>query len=220
MLLRSPTSLYSKNVLREPVLSESNRETADACLRVLIRKRSTSVGNRKIYLSVGAFVAAAAVAFAVPSVSHAIDLAAITGGALNIASSTNSLLASITDSGFYQAFSLVFLSEIGDKTFFMAGLLAIQTSRLISFLGSMAALAVMTVISVVIGQIFHAVPTGLADGFPLDDIAAVLAFAFFGFKTLKDALDMEEGSSAMNDELAEAEETVEGSGTSKQATAM
>jgi putative Ca2+/H+ antiporter (TMEM165/GDT1 family) len=31
-----------------------------------------------------------------------------------------------------QAFSLVFVSEIGDKTFFIAGLLAMKTSRLIS----------------------------------------------------------------------------------------
>jgi putative Ca2+/H+ antiporter (TMEM165/GDT1 family) len=52
-----------------------------------------------------------------------------------------------------QAFSLVFVSEIGDKTFFIAGLLAMKTSRLISFTGSMAALTVMTIISVVIGQV-------------------------------------------------------------------
>ena len=114
----------------------------------------------------------------------------------------------------------MFVSEIGDKTFFIAGLLAMKTSRLVSFVGSMSALAVMTVISVIIGQIFHVVPAGLSNGVPLDDVAAVLAFAFFGFKTLKDALDMEEGTSAMDEELAEAEETVEESDTVKQATTM
>ena len=100
------------------------------------------------------------------------------------------------------------MSEIGDKTFFIAGLLAAKFTRLISFVGSMGALAVMTVLSVLIGQIFHAVPSGLTEGIPLDDVAAVLAFAFFGLKTLKEALDMEEGESAMDEEFAEAEEEV------------
>ena len=39
-------------------------------------------------------------------------------------------------SGFLQAFLLIFVSEIGDKTFFIAGLLAAKYSRLISFTGS------------------------------------------------------------------------------------
>ena len=95
-----------------------------------------------------------------------------------------------------------------------------KTSRFISFVGSVAALAVMTVISVVIGQVFHAVPSGISDGIPLDDIAAVIAFAFFGFKTLKDALDMEEGESAMDEEFAEAEEAVEGSDTTKSVSGL
>ena len=95
-----------------------------------------------------------------------------------------------------------------------------KTSRLISFIGSMSALAIMTVISVLIGQIFHVVPNGIAEGIPLDDVAAVLAFAFFGFKTLKEALEMEEGASVMDEELADAEEAVEGSDTVKQSTTM
>ena len=147
-------------------------------------------------------------------------MASISGGAGALATSTNSLFSSLSETGFYQAFSLVFLSEIGDKTFFIAGLLAMKTSRLLSFIGSVAALAIMTVISVVIGQVFHAVPSGIADGIPLDDVAAVLAFAFFGFKTLKEALEMESGSSVMDEELADAEEAVEGSDTVQQATAV
>lgn len=181
------------------------------------RKRSSNGRNRRGLIGVGAVTAAAVAALAFPSVSHAIDLA---GDAGSLAASGNALVSSITETGFYQAFSLVFVSEIGDKTFFMAGLLAMQTSRLISFLGSMAALAVMTVISVGIGQIFHVVPAGIADGIPLDDVAAVLAFTFFGFKTLREALAMEEGSSAMDEELADAEETVQGSSTSKEASTL
>jgi putative Ca2+/H+ antiporter (TMEM165/GDT1 family) len=99
-----------------------------------------------------------------------------------------------------------------------------KTSKVISFVGSMGALFVMTLISVLIGQAFHAVPTGfLGEGgavIPLDDVAAVLAFAFFGYKTLKEALEMDDGTSVMDEELAEAEEEVEASDTTKQGTAM
>mmetsp|Transcript_12774 Transcript_12774/g.31006 ORF Transcript_12774/g.31006 Transcript_12774/m.31006 type:complete len:321 (+) Transcript_12774:255-1217(+) len=139
------------------------------------------------------------------------------------ATSAQGFLSSLVETGFWQAFSLVFVSEIGDKTFFIAGLLAMKTSKLQSFLGSMGALIVMTLISVVIGQAFHAVPSGfLGDGkLPLDDVAAVIAFAFFGFKTLKEALDMdEEGTSFMDEELAEAEEEVEESDATRQNTAL
>jgi putative Ca2+/H+ antiporter (TMEM165/GDT1 family) len=139
------------------------------------------------------------------------------GGATELASSTSTWVKSLSETGFYQAFSLVFVSEIGDKTFFMAGLLAIQTSKVTSFLGSMAALAIMTLISVLIGQVFHAVPSGLSQGIPIDDVAAVLAFAFFGIKTLKDAIAMGE-SSVMEEELEEAEETVDESNVSKSTT--
>ena len=135
-----------------------------------------------------------------------IDIASISGGASFLATSTNRFMSSLAETGFYQAFSLVFVSEIGDKTFFMAGLLAMKTSKFISFIGSMGALFVMTLISVIIGQTFHAVPSGFLGGegsflggLPLDDVAAVLAFAFFGFKTLQDALDMEEGESVMDE---------------------
>ena len=41
--------------------------------------------------------------------------------------------------------SLIFLSELGDKTFFIAALLAMRCGKWISFVGSTAALAAMTV---------------------------------------------------------------------------
>lgn len=150
-----------------------------------------------------AVVVSTATALAAPA--HASNLA---NSAASLAGQTNAWYSSLVSTGFYQAFSLVFLSEIGDKTFFVAGLLAAQTSRFISFVGSMGALATMTVISVLIGQIFHKVPAGLADGIPLDDIAAVIAFAFFGIKTLMEAFANTE-ESAMNEELEEAKEEVD-----------
>jgi translation elongation factor EF-1beta len=177
----------------------------------------TNKRNRLIAATVVLSTSAAVLA-AVPFSANAIDLASITGGATELATSTTNWVQSLSETGFYQAFTLVFLSEIGDKTFFMAGLLAIQTSKFTSFIGSMAALAVMTIISVLIGQIFHAVPAGISQGVPLDDVAAVLAFAFFGFKTLQDAIAMDDDQSVMEEELEEAEETVEDSSINKVST--
>jgi len=161
-----------------------------------------------------ALISAAAIMF-VPTVSHAFPGSSL----VQSFASTNSLLSRLTETGFYQAFSLVFLSEIGDKTFFIAGLLAMKTSKFVSYVGAMGALIVMTLISVVIGQIFHAVPVGIAQGIPLDDVAAVAAFTFFGIKTLKEAFEINSEGGSMDEELAEAEEVVEGSSTIKQVTA-
>ena len=49
--------------------------------------------------------------------------------------------------GFIQAFLLILFSEIGDKTFFIAVLLALQQSRTTVFVGTFGALAVMSIIS-------------------------------------------------------------------------
>lgn len=128
---------------------------------------------------------------------------------VSVSSGASPLLSSFR-SGFSQSFSLIFLSELGDKTFFIAALLAAQSSRLVSFCGSLLALAVMTVISVVLGQAFHAVPQGFTNGLPLDDYAAVAAFAFFGVKTLRESLALPSVSDSpgVTDELADAAEAV------------
>lgn len=70
----------------------------------------------------------------------------------------SSLLAAIAKSGFTAAFTLIFVSEIGDKTFFIAALLAMQYRKGLVLLGSMGALSLMTILSVVIGKIFQSVP--------------------------------------------------------------
>ena len=199
-------------------MSVFNKETSSSIEKNIDHDDNSNKLNKRSLASV-AMVATMAI-LAYPSLSHAVDLSAISGGAM--ASKFDGIMASVAETGFYQAFSLVFVSEIGDKTFFMAGLLAMKTSKLISFFGSMGALAVMTIFSVLIGQSFHAVPAGFGEGLlgglPLDDVAAVIAFAFFGFKTLQEALTMEEGESVMDEELAEAEEDVENIDTTKTET--
>jgi len=112
------------------------------------------------------------------------------------------------DSSFVQASSLIFVSEIGDKTFFIATLLAARASRLLTFAGCAGALAFMTVVSVLIGQIFHAVPPSFTRGLPLDDYVAVISFVFFGTKALIDALSIEEDGAGIAEEREEAEKTL------------
>ena len=112
------------------------------------------------------------------------------------------------DSTFFQATSLIFLSEIGDKTFFIASILAARASRLVTFVGSFGALAFMTVVSVAVGQIFHAVPDNLTGGLPLDDYVAIASFVYFGAKSIVDALAIEEAGEVMAEELADAEEVL------------
>ena len=110
-------------------------------------------------------------------------------------------------SGFLAAFALIFLSEIGDKTFFIAGLLAMKVRflmvlglrcncltvhpwsrclcscgagrKMISFVGSTAALAVMTVISVVIGYGFKSVPDALKSTVPVGHYLSVACLLYF-----------------------------------------
>lgn len=117
-----------------------------------------------------------------------------------------------------RAFSLTFVSEIGDKTFFIAAILAAggadgamkgQSQKLLTFIGAIAALAVMTFIAVALGQAFHSVPD-LAGGLPVDDYASVLAFGYFGVKLLTDANSMPDDGSVAAEERAEAQEAVQG----------
>ncbi|XP_015896517.3 GDT1-like protein 1, chloroplastic isoform X2 [Ziziphus jujuba] len=94
--------------------------------------------------------------------------------------------------GFASAFLLIFFSELGDKTFFIAALLAARNSAGVVFAGTFGALAAMTIISVALGRTFHYVDEILPFRFgetdlPIDDIAAVLLLVYFGVSTLLDA---------------------------------
>ncbi|XP_011073163.1 protein PAM71-homolog, chloroplastic [Sesamum indicum] len=127
----------------------------------------------------------------------------------------SSLLPALAKSGFTAAFSLIFVSEIGDKTFFIAALLAMQYEKVLVLLGSMGALSLMTILSVVIGLIFHSVPSQFQTTLPIGEYAAVTLLMFFGLKSIKDAWDLpstaaktgEQGNQE-SDEFVEAEELV------------
>ncbi|PRW33822.1 GDT1 chloroplastic isoform X3 [Chlorella sorokiniana] len=114
--------------------------------------------------------------------------------------------------GFVQALLLIFFSEIGDKTFFIALLLALQQPRALVFTGTFGALAVMTVVSVGLGRVLHlldeVVPN--ASGLPIDDIIAVLLLIWFGVQTLRSAASADEKAA---EEKEEAQEVVSGLGS-------
>ncbi|XP_024022393.1 protein PAM71-homolog, chloroplastic isoform X2 [Morus notabilis] len=127
----------------------------------------------------------------------------------------STLLEAFAKSGFTAAFSLIFVSEIGDKTFFIAALLAMQYKKGLVLLGSMGALSLMTVLSVVIGRIFHSVPAQFQTTLPIGEYAAVTLLLFFGLKAIKDAWDLPsnvdktgDNSSPELDEFVVAEELV------------
>ncbi|CAM9530275.1 unnamed protein product [Choristocarpus tenellus] len=150
--------------------------------------------------------AAVAAQAAVPMVTSSVD---------------GNLVDRLSSSGFFQAFSLVFVSEIGDKTFFIAALLAAKMTRLISFTGSVGALAVMTILAVLLGVAFHSVPAVFTSGLPFDDIIAAAAFLYFGLNTLKDAYESPDNSNeGIEEEKAEAEESVKELGEKKTVWAL
>ncbi|KAG6783147.1 hypothetical protein POTOM_012586 [Populus tomentosa] len=171
----------------------------------------------------------------------------------------SSILAAIAKSGLAAAFTLIFVSEIGDKstisckqneiversivitqygyhilsylylqflepeinfllywqTFFIAALLAMQYEKGLVLLGSMGALSLMTILSVVIGRIFHSVPAQFQTTLPIGEYAAVTLLMFFGLKSIKDAWDLPTNdvksgnvSSPELDEYSEAEKLV------------
>jgi len=144
-----------------------------------------------------------------PALASAAGFAA---AAVSIVSFPGAAHASMLDSAFVQSTSLIFVSELGDKTFFIAALLAARASKVLTFAGCAGALAIMTIVSVLIGQIFHQVPTGLTRGLPIDDYVAIASFVFFGVKAIIDAAQIEDDGAGIAEESEEASETLQKSG--------
>ncbi|XP_078157106.1 protein PAM71-homolog, chloroplastic isoform X2 [Carex rostrata] len=131
-------------------------------------------------LSTAGVLAVSAVAFAL--------IVSLKGG-------PSTVIDAVSKSGFTAAFTLISVSEIGDKTFFIAALLAMQYKRALVLLGSMGALSLMTILSVVIGRIFQSVPSQFQTTLPIGEYAAVALLTFFGLKSIKDAWELPSNSS-------------------------
>ncbi|KAF2473296.1 UPF0016-domain-containing protein [Lindgomyces ingoldianus] len=86
---------------------------------------------------------------------------------------------------FILSLTMIIFSEIGDKTFLVAALMAMRHSRLVVFTAAFSALITMTVLSAVLG---HAVPTLLPKRFT--SFAAAGLFLVFGVKLMREGLAM------------------------------
>ncbi len=104
--------------------------------------------------------------------------------------------------GFTAGLLLITLSELGDKTFFIGMILATRHPRRWVFVGVTAALFVMTVLSVAIGQVVTIFPSHYVQWL------TVALFLGFGLKLLYDAYRMA-GPGSLVEEQAEALEAVE-----------
>jgi len=103
-------------------------------------------------------------------------------------------------SAFLASISMIIVSEFGDKTFFIAAIMAMKNNRWEVFSAAIAALALMTVLSAGMGQTLPAVLDPKVTHY-----MATALFFFFGAKLVYDAWGMEAGGD-LKEELEEVEE--------------
>lgn len=102
----------------------------------------------------------------------------------------------------WSSFSMIVVSEIGDKTFLIAAILAMRQSRTTVFAGAFAALALMSILSAFMGVVL---PTLLPRS--VTTLMAAVLFLVFGVKMLRDATQMT--GEEMGEEWEEAKREVE-----------
>ena len=115
--------------------------------------------------------------------------------------------------GFAQAFSMIIVSEIGDKTFLIAAILAMRHPRLVVFAGAFGSLVVMSILSAAMG---HILPTLIPKRWT--QLAAGVLFLIFGAKLFLDGKDMASGNEKVLEEMREAEEEINEDGAEQDGT--
>ncbi|KAG0258948.1 hypothetical protein DFQ27_004378 [Actinomortierella ambigua] len=100
-------------------------------------------------------------------------------------------LSSEETQSFFLSLAMIIVSEIGDKTFLIAAIMAMKHSRLLVFTSALSALAVMTVLSAAFG---HAVPNLISRKYT--NILAALLFFCFGIRMFIDGWKMTEEEAA------------------------
>lgn len=138
------------------------------------------------------------------------DVEQLMGGPNNIPSQVHfsmddDHLIMFQQSGFLHAFlaslSVIIVSELGDKTFFIAAILAMEYSRTLVFVASMLALGIMTVLASVVGIATTVIPT-----IYIHYISIVL-FVAFGLKMLYEGYHMT--ADEAKEELDQAQASIE-----------
>jgi putative Ca2+/H+ antiporter (TMEM165/GDT1 family) len=99
---------------------------------------------------------------------------------------------------------MIIFSEIGDKTFLIAAILAMRHPRAIVFAGAISSLVVMSILSAIMG---HLLPTLIPKTWT--QFAAAVLFLVFGTKMVVEARQMEGGNKKIREEMKEAEEEIE-----------
>ncbi|XP_030627163.1 putative divalent cation/proton antiporter TMEM165 isoform X2 [Chanos chanos] len=105
--------------------------------------------------------------------------------------------------GFIHAFvaslSVIIVSELGDKTFFIAAIMAMRYNRLTVLLGAMLALSLMTCLSVLFGYATTIIPRIYTY------YVSTALFAIFGVRMLREGLRMspDEGQEELEEVQAE-----------------
>src|SRR5277367_5438495 len=101
------------------------------------------------------------------------------------------------------SFTMILFSEVGDKTFLIAALMAMRHDRMVVFTAAFSALVTMTVLSALLG---HAVPTLIPKS--VTNFLAASLFLVFGVKMLLDArkISPDEG---VSEEMKEVEMELE-----------
>lgn len=99
---------------------------------------------------------------------------------------------------FFLSLTMILFSEIGDKTFLVAALMAMKHDRMVVFSAALSALIAMTALSAIVG---HAVPTLIPQR--LTNLMASALFFVFGARLLREGMAMspDEGVSAEMQEV-------------------
>lgn len=103
---------------------------------------------------------------------------------------------------FIMSCSMIVVSEIGDKTFLIAALMAMKNPRLVVFTAAFASLAIMTILSGLIGNVLPNLLSRRVTQF----LASGL-FVVFGYKLLREGSAMGKDV-GVDEEMAEVEEEI------------
>jgi hypothetical protein len=114
------------------------------------------------------------------------------------AASSSSFTFDAFGRAFVEAFGVILATEVGDRTFFIAAIMAMRHSRFIVWTGAVGALVVMTVLATLVG---HVAPLLISREYT--QYAAAGLFLFFGVRMLRDGLNI--GHTGASEELEEVE---------------
>ncbi|CAG9860779.1 unnamed protein product [Phyllotreta striolata] len=99
--------------------------------------------------------------------------------------------------GFVASLSVILVSEIGDKTFFIAAIMAMRHPRLTVFAGAISALILMTVLSALFGWLVTVIPRAYTY------YISTALFAIFGLKMLWEGYQMKKDEGREEMELVQ-----------------